>query len=408
MAAASTRSRASSNGDSPTPPQVPAAMDHADSMSRPNSGSAGGVRIRVAVVTNIPAPYRVPVFNLLAKERDIDLHVFYAARREPDREWDLPEISHPHSFLRERFFTGKRTFIHNNPDVFAALRTFDPQVVVTTGFSPTYLYAFVYTKLFGRRHVVMTDGTLASEAGQSRVHRLLRRVVLGRSSAFVVASDGGRALLREYGVAEEKIHFSPLCANTSVSWASVTPCSPGLDFLFSGRLVHIKNPLFALQVAHGVANRLGRRVSLGILGGGPLAAELQTQAAKVAGQVELRFAGHVTQADVPAWFASARVFLFPTSWDPWGVVANEACLAGVPIIVSPHAGAAGELICDGINGYIRPLELSQWIEVAANLISDAELHSQLAAQAHVRVKPYTFENAARGIAEASRLAFDQA
>jgi glycosyltransferase involved in cell wall biosynthesis len=306
--------------------------------------------------------------------------------------------------LREKFFTGKRTFIHNNPDVFAALRAFDPQVVVTTGFSPTYLYAFVYTKLFGRRHVVMTDGTLASEAGQTRVHRLLRRVVLRRSGAFVVASDGGRVLLRGYGVAEEKIYFSPLCANTSVSWESVTPCSPGLDFLFSGRLVSIKNPLFALQVAHGVANRIGRRVSLGILGSGPLAAELHTQAAGVADQVELRFAGHVTQAEVPRWFASARVFLFPTSWDPWGVVANEACLAGVPVIASPHAGAAGELILDGVNGYVRPLDLPQWIDAAVRLISDSTLYLQLSEQARRNVQLYSFENAARGIADAVRIA----
>src|ERR1700678_2705147 len=103
MAAASTRSLASGNGDSPTRPtplRAPAAIGHPHSTTRPNAKSVvGGVRIRVAVGTNIPAPYRVPVFNLLAKEGDIDLHVFYAARREPDRAWDLPEMSHQHSFL---------------------------------------------------------------------------------------------------------------------------------------------------------------------------------------------------------------------------------------------------------------------------------------------------------------------
>ncbi len=371
------------------------------------SRASGSAAIRVAVVTNIPAPYRVPVFNLLAAEAGIDLHVLYAARREPDRAWDLPEILHRHTFLRERFFTGKRTFIHNNPDVFGALRGLSPHVVVTTGFSPTYLYAFAYAQLFGRRHVAMTDGTLASEGNFSVAHRLLRQVVLSRSGAFVVASHGGRALLGEYGVPNEKIHFSPLCANTSVSWDGVRPRSPGLDLLFSGRLVDVKNPLFALQVAHGVAKRIGRRVSLGILGSGPLASELQARAAEMTDQVELRYAGHVAQADVPAWFAGARVFLFPTSWDPWGVVANEACLAGVPVIVSPHAGAAGELVCDGINGYVRPLELSQWIDTAAQLLADPALHSRLASQARVRVQPYTFENAAKGIADASRMAFDQ-
>jgi glycosyltransferase involved in cell wall biosynthesis len=364
--------------------------------------------IRLAVVTNIPAPYRVPVFNILAKQAGIDLHVIYAARREPNRAWDLPEFSHSHSFLREKFFTGRRSFIHNNLDVLSALRAYDPQVVVTTGFSPTFLYAFAYARLFGRRHVVMTDGTLASEASQSFGHSLLRRIVLSRSATFVVASQGGRALLKKYGVAEEKIQFSPLCANTSVNWDKATPCSPDLDMLFSGRLIDIKNPLFALKVARGVANRLGRRVSLGILGRGPLEDELKMQAKKIAAEVEVRLAGDVLQADLPSWFSSARIFLFPTSWDPWGVVANEACMAGVPVIVSPHAGVAGELICDGTNGYVRPLEVPMWIDAAVALLSDSGLHQRFAARARLQVRGYTFEAAAKGIANASRMALRDA
>ncbi len=360
--------------------------------------------IRVAIVTNIPAPYRVPVLNLLATEPGIDLHVYYAAKGEPDRAWDLPKITHAHSFLHERFYTTTRGFVHNNPDVFGALRTFDPQVVVTTGFSPTYLYAFAFTQLFRRRHVAMTDGTLASEANLSPAHRLLRRIVLNRSDAYVVASDGGRALFRAYGIADEKIHFSPLCANSSVFWHDVAPCSPGLDFLFSGRLVDVKNPSFALQVAEGVARRVGRRMSLGILGSGPLEANLRAQAASISDHVDVRFAGNVSQADVPAWFASARIFLFPTSWDPWGVVANEACQAGVPVIVSPHAGVAGELVREGMNGYVRSLNLPEWIDIASILIADPERYSQLSAGARVAVEPYSCESAARGIADASKAA----
>jgi glycosyltransferase involved in cell wall biosynthesis len=311
---------------------------------------------------------------------------------------------HPHSFLRERFLTRTGVFIHNNPGVFTALRAFDPQVVLTTGYNPTHIYAFAYARLYRRGHVAMTDGTVASEARLSWVHRLVRRAVLGRSRAFVVASEGGLALLRGYGVPDEKIRFSPLCANTSVAWVGIAPRSPGMDFLFSGRLVEPKNPLFALQVAHGVALRIGRRVSLGVLGSGPLERELRAQAAGVAATVELRMAGHVSQAEIPAWFASAKGLLFPTSGDTWGVVANEACLAGVPVIISPHAGAAGELVQDEVNGFVRPLELPLWIDAASRLLSDPALHSRFSAQAREQVQPYNFENAAKGIADAARMA----
>jgi glycosyltransferase involved in cell wall biosynthesis len=162
--------------------------------------------------------------------------------------------------------------------------------------------------------------------------------------------------------------------------------------------------LFALQVAHGVAKKIGRRTSLAVLGSGPLETELRMRAAELAEDVDVRLVGNVGQAEVPRWFAGASVFLFPTSWDPWGVVANEACTAGVPTIVSPHAGSADELILDGVNGYVRPLELSQWVDAAVGLISNPTLYAQLSHQARLHVQPYSFENAARGIADAVRMA----
>ena len=368
------------------------------------TASAAG-RIRLAIVTNIPAPYRIPIFDCLAADPTIDLHVFYAAKKEPDRDWDLPALAHPHQFLREAVFRRQNgRFLHNNPDIFAALRKFNPQVVLTTGFNPTHLYAFAYSQIYRRRHVAMTDGTALSEAELSWLHRFARRLVVGRSGSFVVASKGGQVLFKGYGAPEGRICFSPLCANTSVTWQEAAPRAPNLDFLFSGRLVDVKNPLFALQVAHGVARRLGRRTSLAVLGAGPLEAALRARAAECAEHVDILLAGNVRQADVPGWFAGARVFLFPTLWDPWGVVANEACLAGVPVIASPHAGAAGELILDGVNGYVRPLDLPRWIDAAAELIGNSVLHAQFSEQARRCVQPYNFENAARGIADAARMA----
>jgi glycosyltransferase involved in cell wall biosynthesis len=359
--------------------------------------------IRVAIVTNIPAPYRVPVFNILECDHTLDLRVFYSARREPDRDWDLPEIRHSHTFLQAKIITRQGKFIHNNPDVFSALRAFNPQVVLTTGFNPTHLYAFAYSRIFRRQHVAMTDGTLASEAGLWWVHRIVRRIVLSRSNAFVVASKGGRALLKAYGVADDKIRVAPLSANMAVRWSGVAPCS-ALDFVFSSRLVDGKNPFFAVKVVQGVATRIGRRMSLGMLGSGPLSPALLALVNSIADRVELRLIGNVAQADIPAWLASARVFLFPTSWDPWGVVANEACLAGVPVIITPQAGAAGDLVCDGINGFVRPLELSKWVDAASELIIDPALRERFSEQARLRVRAYSPENAAKGIAEAIKLA----
>ena len=360
--------------------------------------------MRLAIVTNIPAPYRVPVYNRIAAEPGVELLVVYAAQSEPDRKWDLPQFEHIHTFLPAHMFERAGRYIHYSPGAWRALTRFRPDVVLSTGYNPMHLAAWLWARLHRRPHVVMTDGTERSETGLSRLHRLVRRAVFATSASFVAASQGGWRLLRGYGVRDARIHFSPLCANTAVDWASSAGAQRDVDILFSGRLVPVKNASFVIDMARDVATRLGRPVSLVLLGSGPQESALRQQAAALAGQVEATFAGHVAQADLPKWFHRARLFAFPTLWDPWGVVANEAIVAGVPVLVSPHAGVAGELIRDRVTGRVLPLEQAAWADAAAELLSNAALRAQLSTAARAAAQPYSFENAAQGIVDAARQA----
>lgn len=358
--------------------------------------------LRLAIVTNIPAPYRVPVYNRIAALPGVTLRVLYAARSEADRQWDLPAFAHDHVFLPGKVTERHGRYIHHNPAVWGALRHFRPDVVLSTGYNPTHLLAWLHTVLKGCKHVVMTDGTDISEAGLGFAHRSVRRLVIGRSQAFVAAAAGGVRLLQGYGVDAARIHRSPLCANTAVDWSPVAGARRDIDLLFSGRLVAVKNADFALRVAQGVATRLGRRVRLALLGSGPLLEPLRAQADTLAPDAEASFVGHVSQAEIPRWFLRSKLFLFPTLWDPWGVVANEACLAGVPVLVSPHAGVAGELVRDGEAGFVLPLDEAAWVETATALLSDDKRLARHAEAARRAVVPYNFDNAAAGIVDAAR------
>ena len=360
--------------------------------------------IRLAIVTNIPAPYRVPVYNLLAKEPDLRLRAYYCARTEVDRAWDLPPFEHDHVFLPGRAVVRAGRTIHYNPSIWRALREFSPDVVLTTGYNPTHLLAWLYAMAHRRAHVAMTDGTDISEAGLSALHRAMRRMVLASSRAGVVASAGGWRLLRSYGMAESRLHVSPLCANTAVNWTQAADTPRDIDILFSGRLVEVKNAGFALEVAQRTAQRLKRRLRVVLLGSGPLETTLRERAAAMSQDVDVQFAGHVSQAEIPGWFMRAKLFLFPTLWDPWGVVANEACQAGVPVLISPHAGAAGELVQHGVNGRVLALDEAAWVDAASQLLGDEGLRGQLAIAARKTVEPFSFENAALGIADAVRQA----
>ena len=46
---------------------------------------------------------------------------------------------------------------------------------------------------------------------------------------------------------------------------------------------------------------------------------------------------------MPGIYRSADVLVFPTLEDPWGLVANEAIISGLPVLCSKYAGCAQEL-----------------------------------------------------------------
>lgn len=310
-----------------------------------------------------------------------------------------------HVFLRERIKTVKDGhYIHNNPDVIRALMRFAPDVVVTDGFNPTHLYAFGYAWLRGLVHVPMTDGTELSERALSNVHKLVRRFIFARSSAFVSASVGGERLYNGYGIPSDRCFKSYLCIDNDAYLRLAGSVEKKYDFIFCSRIVPEKSPTFALEVAQKVALKLGRKVSMLFVGSGSAEESVKAAAALRPDLVDVRFHGFATQKELPELYHSARVFLFPTLADVWGIVANEACAAGLPAIVSPHAGVAGELILDGENGFVCELDTDLWTERACLLLSKEDVWQNFSRRSVSLVREYTFDNAAEGLMAACRYA----
>jgi glycosyltransferase involved in cell wall biosynthesis len=361
---------------------------------------------KIVFVTNEPAPYRIPIFNKIAETPGFSLHVVFCCKREPNRQWNLPPMKFEHTYLRERITTVNGRYIHNNPDVILTLRRLAPDVIITDGFNPTHLYAFGYAMVKGLPHVAMTDGTIDSEKSLSRIHKAVRRFVYSKSHAFVWASRGGKKLYESYGILDDHCFQSCLCIDNSIYFQEEQQDKEQkeFDFIFCGRIEAVKNPLFALDVALEVANRLKRKVKVLFVGAGSLEEDVKQKAALHSDLLEATFNGFAKQHDLPGLYRSARLFIFPTLWDPWGVVANEACAAGLPILVSPHAGVAGELVLDGQNGFICDLDVNLWADRAILLLTQPDIYRKFSDRSRSLVSKYTFDDASSGIVTACRFA----
>jgi glycosyltransferase involved in cell wall biosynthesis len=360
--------------------------------------------LKIAVVANTPPPYRVPMYNRIAHIPGVDLHVVFCSRREPNRFWDLPPFEFAHTFLPEHFIARGDRYIHHNPEVFSALRKQQADVIVTDGFNPTHLYGFVYAWLKGIPHIPMTDGTDVSERSLSSVHRFARRFVFARSAAFLSASLGGKRLYMSYGIEPERCFLTPLCVNNPAFLPPPVLPEKRFDYIFCSRFEPGKSPLFALDVAAETARRLKRRVRILFVGSGSLENTLREASERYTDHVESEFHGFATQADLPRLYQSAWIFLFPTLADVWGVVVNEACAAGLPVILSPHAGVVNELVVDGQNGYVRDVDARQWADCAVPLLTDRALWDAYSQRSLELVANYTFDHAAAGLVDACQLA----
>ena len=103
------------------------------------------MRRRLAILTEIISPYRIPVFNALAKRGDIDLHVIFLAETDPSvREWRVykDEIQFCYEVLPSFRRRLLRYNVLLNWNLKRALRRADPQVVLCGGLTELVMAGF--------------------------------------------------------------------------------------------------------------------------------------------------------------------------------------------------------------------------------------------------------------------------
>jgi len=98
--------------------------------------------------------------------------------------------------------------------------------------------------------------------------------------------------------------------------------------------------------------------------------------------------------DINQYFAAADIFVFPTLYEPFGLVILEAMASGLPVITSRTAGAA-ELIEDGKEGLLlddpaSPKEIAEKV----NYLIDNNLINKIGRNARKKAEKYTWEKTA--------------
>ena len=92
------------------------------------------------------------------------------------------------------------------------------------------------------------------------------------------------------------------------------------------------------------------------------------------------------------YYRAADVFVLPTREDMWGLVVNEAMANGLPVVTTENCNAGRELIRDGENGYLVPVEDGDTLIRRTNeILLDEERRGRMAKRALTTARAYTIE-----------------
>jgi glycosyltransferase involved in cell wall biosynthesis len=327
--------------------------------------------MKVAFVAGIVTPYTHRAFELLGRRMDGTLHVYACSDMEPGRQWTLPPAVHYRrcTLAGLRIHRSYLSHIYFNPGIIRVLVTNRFDIILVAGFSPTMLVAACLGFVTATPVILGTDAQPETDPGQwSLVHRIARRMIVPRCSCGIGASRGTLQVLERYGLPPDRGVVVPLVPGWDFTGTPTPFEVRPFDLMFCGHLDDDrKGLLFFLDVVARCVDR-GYRPRVRITGDGPLRPTAEERLRDLG--ICAHFDGYLAQDALGDAYSSAKLFLFPSRGDPWGLVANEAMQCGTPVIVSPHARVAHELVVPSNAGAMLELSTESWSDAVLGFLTD--------------------------------------
>jgi glycosyltransferase involved in cell wall biosynthesis len=353
-----------------------------------------GSRLSIAIVSGAIAPYSNRLFNAIAEAHDLDLHVFTCAENEPQRQWRVdPAINYTLKTLPGlRYHMNQLSHVYFNPTVLAHLRQLRPDGIILGSFSPTMMIAAGYAFATNTPLGISTDGSMETDPGKSSVpHRWVRKVLLPRADVGIGASSASIRLLAHYGLPTNRGHVVPLVSAWEPPSVITNFDDRPFDVLFCGSVDEAgKGALFFGDVLIECKRR-GRTLIARIAGEGADRQELEGRLRQ--NGIPTQFDGYLQPAQLAGVFSSAKLFLFPSRGDAWGLVANEAVLCGTPVLGTPHAVSSVELLERFGVGQMLALDVDTWSTTVLDILGNPSTWSNFSDNRVSAIRSFSLEHA---------------
>lgn len=200
-----------------------------------------------------------------------------------------------------------------------------------------------------------------------------RRIVVSSPAmleAAALAAHRDRVVLIPFG-ADPDWSDRPAQADDIRAWY------PGRLVLFLGRLVHYKGVDVLIEAMSGID------ASLLVVGEGPERARLEALAQKVAEPGRVVFVGEIDDAERPAYYHAADLFVLPSvsRAEAFGIAALEALACGTPVVSTELGTGTSYVNVSGETGLVVPPRSPEALADAVKTLLGCDEHRRLMGEA---------------------------
>lgn len=325
-------------------------------------------------------PYRLPVFEELAKV--LDLEIYFSRAKRKFRRWStkLPENTSYKAKILRSIYLWPVVF---NPELSKILRK-PYDVYSVAGLDRITLLQFLFTLFIAKIRnapFVMVDEFLVTDYYRSRrrisyaLNILIRKILYRYIDAFVLWNKLGKQFVEQIGVPTWKVFCGPqVMTDDEQGFRRKNNEPTGLDLLandqvinlvYVGNLIEIKGVHILIKAIKALRDD---NIQLLIVGSGPWEHKLRNLAGN---DKRVVFCGHLEGQEKRNIFKESHIFVLPSLHEPWGFVVNEAIEWGMPVITTNAVGSANYLVKS--NGYIvHPGDVAALSGAIASMIRDRE------------------------------------
>ena len=226
-----------------------------------------------------------------------------------------------------------------------------------------------------------------------------------RRAAHVIAisSSTARDLTRFFAVPSAKV--SVVFPGVDAAYQPILDAQVLADFrrqrhlpekfiLFVGTLEPRKNLLTLLQAYVQFRRQANTGHKLVLAGGrGWLYEPIFAAIEQLGLQTDVILPGFIPEDELPLWYNTADVFVYPSLYEGFGLPPLEAMACGRPVIVS-NSSSLPEVVGDAAL-LVDPHRADQWVDALVLLCQDSGLRAGLAARGLERAREFTWTRMAR-------------